>query len=143
MILKSSIIVVIIGILSTSSFAFQNQKPDTTETLYQLVTMAENVLSGKNPKSMLDYITQGACAVSSTHTADLHALLNGEDNSVKLSEDSTRHATGMQLKTNKIEDTAVLVLTTSSAPGKDLRYHTVIFMKEKGKWLIELWRTAD
>lgn len=141
---KYRIMLMSIGILTSSAFAFQNTNTDSSDTLYQLVTLAENVLFGKNLESALSFLASGSTVVSSSRIADLHSVLAGKDSSIRVVEDSTRRSMEVRLKTNAEENCAFLVLTTATALHKDLRYHTFIFEKDSThRWRLEVWRTAD
>jgi hypothetical protein len=83
-----------IGILTSSAFAFHNTNTDSSDTLYQLVTLAENVLFGKNLESALSFLASGSTVVSSSRIADLHSVLAGKDSSIRVVEDSTRRSMG-------------------------------------------------
>jgi hypothetical protein len=144
MITKSSIIILFTAVLTTSAFAVPHEKADSAEALYVLITLAQDIIFGKNTDTALISIAEGASAVSSSRIADLRAVLSEQDTSVRLREDSTRQAIQVRLKTNETEDAGYLVLTTSGAQGKDKRYHMIVFMKNKEhKWLIETWRTPE
>ena len=124
-----------LGILTTHAIAFQSRDADTSDTLHELVTLAENTLNGKNLESVLSSIAPGAIVVSSSHVVDLHAMLTGQDSSIRLPEDTTRQALEVRLKTNPAEDVAHLLLTTARPQRQDRRYHLFIFMKDElHKW---------
>ena len=122
----------------------QIDNADSSDVPKQLVTLAQDIISGKNQQMTLSSIAPGSYAVSSSRMADLRAVVLGTDKSVPLTEDSTRQAIRVILKSNPNVDAAYLVLTTGTRQATDLRCHTIVFMKDKtGKWFVETWHTPE
>ena len=130
--------------IPTIVFCGQADKTDSSYSPMKLVTLAQDIISGKNQQTTLSSIAPGSYVVSSSGMADLRSVILGTDKSIQLTEDTTRQAMRVMLKSNSDEDSAYLVLTTATRQATDLRCHTIVFMKDKtGKWLVETWHTPQ
>ena len=117
----------------------RTQDPDITD---QLVAIAQNILSGRTNEESANSIAPGARLVSGSSNVDLRDVVVGTDTSVTLADRPPRQPNALQLKTNQNEDSAYLLLTTSNQ-GKDVRHHTIVFMRDKhGEWKIEMWHVS-
>ena len=135
-------LLLVLLILAGETFgqAKRSEAPDITD---QLVTMAQDILSGQNVEKCISLVAPGARLVFGSVNADLKDVVLGRIKNLTLVEGPSHHPTALRFKTNESKDSAYLLLTTSSNE-KELRYHTIVYMRDKeGKWRIETWHASD
>jgi hypothetical protein len=121
----------------------QANRTQEAEIADQLVSIAQDILAGHNTVATASTIAPGARLVSGPSNVDLRDVVTGADRTVTLVDRPPRQTNALRLKTNENEDSAFLLLTTSNQ-GKDVRYHTVVFMRDKhGEWKVETWHASS
>jgi hypothetical protein len=141
---RTLIRIIVLAAIPAIGLCEQADRADSSDVPYQLISLAQDIISGRNQQLTLSSIAPGSYVVSSSNMADLRAVVLGTDKSIQLTEDSTRQAIRVMLKSNPNEDAAYLVLTTATRQAKDFRCHTIVFMKDKtGKWFVETWHTPQ
>jgi hypothetical protein len=141
---KSCFLVFLITLGSIGVCAGQVKKSTADDLIDQLVGVTQRILAGGNLDRNDTLVASGARVVSGSLNTNLREVVAGKNTSFSLAEDTSRQGIDIRLKSNDNDDAAFLLLTTATRQKRDLRYHTVVFMRDHaGQWRIESWHTSQ
>lgn len=135
---------ILINICCSFLFAAQAQEKDQSSQWKPLIKAIQDVLAGHPIESRNIIIAPGAYLAFGDKYENLKSVTSGESKTCSLKEDSTRGAVQVVLKINDSEDAGFITLKTQTDKETNVRYHTVVFMKDSsGDWIIEAWHTSS
>ena len=124
---------------STSAVSGQ----DKHEAFWELVETVKDILAGRNLEHAKASIAAGAHLVCGAHFENLERVVSGEASTCSLADTSYRSVM-INAKTNESEDAGFLVLKTVTSDNLNVRFHTVVFMKDStGQYKINGWHTGE
>jgi hypothetical protein len=116
---------------------------DEHEAFWKIIRTVQDILAGKNVDSTKATIAKGARLVYGVKYVSLGAVVAGDIKTCSLA-DSSYHGIAIQAETNPSEDMGSLILKTQKYDTTEVRFHTVVFMKDStGQFKIISWHTGD
>lgn len=137
------VLVLLSLLLCIHPIANQASSQDKHEEFWQLVKTVQDILEGKNDELAITSIAHGARLVCRVRFEDLKSVVAGEIKTCSLA-DTSYHGVMIQAKSNPSEDMGFLILKTQTSDRVNVRFHTVVFMKDSaGLFKIQHWHTGD
>jgi hypothetical protein len=116
---------------------------DKHEEFWRLDRTVQDILAGKNIEQAIATIARGARLVHGVRFEDLKGVVAGEIKTCSLA-DTSYHGVMIQAYTNPSEDMGCIILKTQTYDKPQVRFHTVVFMKDStGQYKIHSWHTGD
>jgi TonB family protein len=108
-----------------------------------LQDMAMNIIHGRKREEVKATIEPDAYIIDDNHYENLYAVLNGEIKTCNVVEGSGSEMSYFHAYLTEEMTAASLVLKTTSANGRRVRFHTVLIVKQPGgEWKIKSWHVS-
>jgi hypothetical protein len=109
---------------------------------YKVVQTITDILAGKNIEQAKTIISQGARLVYGVRFEKLKAVVAGEIKGLSLA-DTSYHGVMILGETNPSEDAGYIILKTVKSDTTQVRFHTVVFLKDStGRFNICSWHAG-
>ena len=115
---------------------------DKHEVFFRFVQSVNDILGGKDAAHTQDIIAQRARLIYGTRFESLKSVVAGEIKGLALA-DTSYHGVMIEAQTNQSEDAGFLVLKTVKSDPTQVRFHTIMFMKDStGSYRINCWHAG-
>jgi hypothetical protein len=109
---------------------------------WKIVTAVENILLGKDLDQAKSLIGQRADLIWRGRLMNLRQLVAGENKTFSLV-DTAFHGVAITGRTNQAEDMGIITLKTVKHDTTQVRFHTVVFLKDStGEFRIISWNAS-
>jgi hypothetical protein len=115
---------------------------DEHEEFYRMLRTVCDILEGKKPELAETYIPQRARLICGPRFEDLRTAVAGDVAGISLA-DTSYHGVMVEAQTNPSEDMGFMILKTRKSDTTQVRFHTVVFMKDSvGQYKIRVWHAG-
>lgn len=129
-------------LLGTAPIVDNVSNQEARERIWQLVRTVKDILAGEDVEQARTAVSQGARLVYGARFEELEAVVAGEIKGLSLA-DTSYHGVMIRAETNSSEDAGFLILKTQKSDTTNVRFHTVVFMKDStGQFKIHGWHTG-
>ncbi len=133
------LVVLLLSFLLASNTALSQEEH---AAFWKVVRTVEDILGGKNLDQATATVTKGARLICGSRNENLRDVVAGKVTTCSLA-DTAFHGVAIQARTNDSEDMGYILLKTVKVDTTNVRFHTVVVLKDStGEFKIISWHAG-